>query len=150
METTAPVPDGYVRLSNRVIERCWAALTALSQRRLMGPENEKKVLVLLRRHFEPAHRIVEELKNNMIIRDHPAPEDSDDADIPATLKEKRAIAMEAILDTTQDIMTVPDHLILTDADMPKPIKGEMGDANRTAVTEIKHKLEFLYPIDEEE
>lgn len=145
--TDTPILDGHVRLTNRTLERIHAALAALSQRRLSGAQSEKKVVILLRRYFAPAHQIYEELRN-AAIRRHPAPEDSDELTLPFAINEARGIAIEDLLNDTQDIPAIPEHLYLTDADMPKPLKGELGDANQTGVADIKAKLDFLYPLDD--
>jgi hypothetical protein len=151
-ETTVselPVADGCQRVTNREIVRIYSALTALSQRRLMGPDNEKKVVRLLRRHFNEAHEEIQERKK-INIRNLPVPSDWDGESLPIAVAEARSDAWERLMDETQDIPTVPEHLYLTDADMPKPIKGESGDQNQFSVAEIKNLLGFLYPVGDDD
>jgi hypothetical protein len=144
-----PVAAGYQRLPFDEIERQYAALDALSQRGLPSIETEDKVFTLLRRHYEDAHQIFLKLRNNAIGR-HPAPKDSDEADLPYAVKEARSEAVQDVLDTYHDIPEVPASLVLTPADMPRrDLKGEVGAANKMSVAFIKHRLGFLYPLEDE-
>ena len=143
----APVPEGSTRLTFEEIDRNYAALTTLSQRRLVDGTNgpEKKIRTLLRRHYEEAHQIFKDL-HHLIIKNHPVPDGwEDDQTIPIVIAERRQRLFEDLKRDTFDIPTVPEHLHLTSDDMPvASIKGELGHQNRFGVTDIKIKLGSLY------
>lgn len=140
-----PIPAGHIRLRNRVIVRIHAALVALSQRRLSGPDNEKRVVVLLRRYFNTPREIIDDRKK-LNIRNNPVPPDWEGEGLPIAVQEARADLYEQLMDEWQDLPAIPDHLLLSDADMPKPMKGELGDQNQCSVAEIKTMLDLLYPL----
>ena len=138
-----------MQITNREIARIHAALTALSGRRLSGPENRKKVVTLLRRYFEVPHQIIEDLRT-AIIKDHPAPESWESESLPIGVAEARMGAINDLMNDTQEIGPIPPHLFIKETDLPKPIKGELGDQNEAGVADIQHKLGFLFPLDDEE
>lgn len=150
--STEPGPaEGFTRLTFEEIDRNYMALTALSQRRIPDGKPEKKVRVLIQRHYAEAHKVFKDL-HRLIIEKHPVPEDwEDDQTIPIVIAERRQHAFEALKRDWYDIPTVPEHLLLTSDDMPvASIKGELGHQNRVAVADIKVKLGALYTEDEEE
>ena len=136
----------HKEVTNREVLRIHAALTALSQRRLADAKSRKKVVTLLRRYFEIPQRIVEDLRKQ-IIEENPSPESWESESLPVSVAEKRMVEIEDMLAQTQTLDAIPDSLLLTEADMPKPIKGELGDQNEFALADIQHKLGFLYPLD---
>lgn len=147
-QTDTPIAEGHQRVTNREIMRIHAALTALSGRRLAGPDSVKKVSTLLRLYFEQPYRIAEDVKN-AIIGDHPAPEEWDGEALPVALAEVRGGLINDLMSQTQDIRAVPKRLHISIDDMPKPIKGELGDQNQFGVADIQHKLGFLFVSDGE-
>ena len=149
-EVPAPVADGYTRLTFEEIDRRFAALTALSQRRLTDGKPEKKVRILLVRHFGEAHRVFKDL-HHQIIKNNPVPEEwEDDRTIPIVIAERRQHLYEELKRDTYDVPTVPEHLLLTTDDMPvASIKGELGHQNRLGVADIKVNLGDLYAEDDD-
>jgi hypothetical protein len=148
-ENPIDVPAGYRRVRNLEIDRIFLALMTLSQRRLSDAKSEKKIATLLRRYFDVPYQVFEQQKKMVMMRNSLSP-DSEDRSIPASINELRQMGLHALLQDTQDIPDVPEHLLLTDVDMPKPIKGEAGDANQSGVALIKFQLGFLYAIDDDE
>lgn len=147
-EKPLAVPDGHRRTTNLEIDRIFNALMVLSQRRLSDAKSEKKVATLLRRYFDMPYQVFEQQKKMVMLRNSLSP-DSEDRSIPATINELRQIGLHALLQDTQDILVIPEHLLLVDSDMPKPMKGEAGDANQSGVANIKFNLGFLYSIDDD-
>lgn len=139
----SPAPKGKRRATNRVIQDIRNALTALSQRRLETRESVKKVVRLLREHFDGPWKIYSDLQNN-IIAEHPVPEGWESESLPVGVMEARQREINALLEDTQDIPEIPKELLIQDKDLPKLIKGEMGDANQSGVGDIIHKLHFVY------
>jgi hypothetical protein len=148
-EKAIPVPDGHRRVTNLEVDRIFNALMTLSQRRLATGQSEKKIATLLRRYFDVPYQVFEQQKKMVMMRNSLSP-DSEDRGIPASIGELRQMGLHALLQDTQDIPDVPDHLLLTEVDMPKPLKGEAGDANQAGVANIKFQLGFLYQLDEED
>lgn len=148
-EQPIPVASGHRRTTNLEIDRIFNALMMLSQRRLSTDKSEKKVATLLRRYFDMPYQVFEQQKKMVMLRNSLSP-DSEDRSIPASVNELRQMGLHALLHDTQDILIIPEHLLLTDADMPKPIKGEAGDANQSGVANIKFNLGFLYSIDDDD
>lgn len=144
----APVAEGYQRIENREIARIYAGLRELSGRRLDGPNPVKKVRALLARFRGPAQFIEDEKEK--IIREHPAPEGWDGEKLPIAINEERAALINDLMRETQDIREIPKAWYLCGADMPKPIKGELGDQNQFGVADIQHNLGFLFDCGDEE
>ncbi len=139
----SPPPKGKRRVTNRIIQEIRNALTALSQRRLETRESTKKVVRLLREHFDDAWKIFSDLQNG-IIAEHPVPEGWESESLPVGVMEARQKEINELLEDTQDIPEIPKDLMIQDKDLPKLIKGEMGDANQSGVGDIIHKLHFVY------
>lgn len=142
-----PGPEkGFTRLTFEEIDRNFSALTVLSQRRLDDKtKSEKKVRLIIQRHYAEGHKLFKDL-HHLIIKNHPLPEGwEDDETIPIVIAERRQHLFEDLKRDTFDIPTVPEHLLLTPDDMPvTSIKGELGHQNRFGVADIKVKLGALY------
>lgn len=153
MDDDAPVAKGFTRETFAEIDRKHAALTALSERRLMdGPTGpEKKIRTLLRRHYAEAHAVFMDLRHT-IIKNNPVPADwEDDKTIPIVIQERRLHLIEELKRDTFDIPEVPESLRLTTDDMPiTGIKGELGHQNRAGVVAIKHALGNLYTEEDDD
>lgn len=147
-----PVPAGHRRVTNRIIERIYMALMALSARRLPDKkesgDGERKVAILLRRYFDLPYRAFEDQKKMMMQRLAPG---LDAENLPFALNEARHMELHSLLNMWQDIPDVPVSLFLTEKDMPHPMKGGDGqDQNTVGLADIKFRLDFLYDLGEVE
>lgn len=125
-----------------------AGLVALSQRRLDTRETMKKILALFRR-IERFVKDVEKLQR-AIFEEHPIPEGWEGESLPVAVNEARTLALASFHAETIEIKRIPDHLRITDADLPKLMKGEEGDRNRRGETFIAYQLGWLYTGNDDE
>lgn len=138
-------------LTNREIRRKFNALGILAMRTLPTREAEQKFAVLMRRYFEEPNKIIEEGIKKAYAK-FPIPDDYDEKDLPARLREQRNLEVDEVLKLTQEIRDIPDHLLIQRADLPKVSKHL--ENNQEAVADAIASLGVeLYPslfeIDEE-
>lgn len=130
-------------MKNRVIRDRYAALTILSQRTLPSSSAINKVTSLLTSRFKPGNDVIERRIRDMYAA-HPMPEDDASSVLPIALAETRSRAIEGVLDESQPIRKIPDHMRLTAADMPKALQGADGWKNQDELASIRVLLGSLY------
>lgn len=136
-------------MRNQSIRDKYAALSALAQRALPGTNAISRIDSLLKR-FEIPYNATEKAKKK-IIADHPVPETWEREGLPLPIAEVRQLEMDAMLEESQNIKKIPEHMRLTDADMPIALKRESGSDNIIGLAQIKRMLGSLYkPTTEEE
>jgi len=129
-------------MRNQVIRDRFAALTVLSQRALPSSTAQNKVDSLLARYEIPYN--VTEKRKKLVIATSPVPETWDRDTLPMPIAEARQAAMDAMLEESQPVKKIPEHLRLTAADMPIALKGEKGADNVAGNAQIKRLLGSLY------
>jgi hypothetical protein len=134
-------------MKNRIIRDRFAALTVLSQRTLPSSTAINKVTQLLTSRFKPANEVIDR-RIRESWADFPAADDADKLSIKVA--EARSAAVEAILDESQPIKKIPEHMRLTAADMPKPLKGDDGWKNADELANIRVMLGSLYKLGSDE
>jgi hypothetical protein len=90
------------------------------------------------------------LRSDIINKDLPLPTDADGDRLPVGLAEARTLAVENMLNLDTPVRRIPDTLRLTEADMPKTLKGDGGWKNAEGVAEIIVNLGSLYVLSDEE
>lgn len=129
-----------MKLTNREVRRRYSALQALSNRILPSRESELRVATLIRSYFAEPFQTSEDLNQKIILKDFPAPEDSET--IPPGILEARTKAVNELMDLEVDVKDVPDHLLIKETDLPKAIKGK--DENQKGVADIMASLGTIY------
>lgn len=132
-------------MKNRAIVKRYTALSALSGRALPSKAAVNKVATLLRGRFSVPHETIE-LARKMVIRQHPLPEGWEGERQPAAVQEARALAIDALMEESQPVKKIPDHLRLTPDDMPRALKGDekREEPNDRGVASIIDLLGSLY------
>lgn len=138
-----------MKVSNWKIRDIHGALAVLGERRLGSLESAKKVVTLRRRYINGPKKIYDE-QYAQIIKDHPTPDGWEERNLPVAVLEAREFAFRALLDQEQDIADIPSHLVLTESDLPKLMKGKEGDDNQVGVASIISGLHFLFPLADDE
>lgn len=137
-------------VTNRDIRTMFSALSVLSARTLPSLKSDLKVAKLLREHIRGPFMDTETAREKLIAA-MPAPEGATDEGLPAALKEARnnRFRDEVLAQTIP--LDIPDRLLITEDDLPKAMKGEQGEANRSGLADILTGLGPLYvmPADEE-
>jgi hypothetical protein len=136
-----PLRPGYRRETNRVLEEIRESLDGFSQRRFETRKSMRRVVALQESYFEKPWQIIQRHRRD-IIEQLPCPEGWEDSRLPVGLMEARIAAIEEMLDDTQDIPEIPDAELLTEEDLPKLIKGDLGDANQMAVGFLIRRCHF--------
>ena len=129
-------------MKNRVIRDRYAALKVLAERVLPATTAINKVDALLRR-FEGPYKSTEKGRQK-VINDNPVPSTWERDSLPLAISEARNVAMETLLDEDTFVESVPDHLRLTDADLPHVLKREGGADNVMGLAAIRRSLGGLY------
>lgn len=137
-----------MRVKNYVIRDIDQMLSLLSQKRLTERDNEKRVATLCRR-FAKAKKHIDE-QHAEIIQRYPAPSGWEDRDLPIAVIEVRQHEYNTLMEEEQELRDIPAALYLTENDLPKIMKGELGDENRIATSMIMAKLHFLYDVKDDD
>jgi hypothetical protein len=130
-------------MKNRIIRERFGALTALSQRSLPSSTAISKTTALLTSRFKPANEVIDRRIKD-VYAEFPLPDGDEATALPIALAEKRQRAIDAILDESQPIRKIPDHMRLTAADMPKALTGTDGWKNNDELASIRVLLGSLY------
>lgn len=132
-----------ITVSNRELRDIHSGLTLLAARTLPSISSDLKVARLLRKHVLGLHRDTEAAREG-IVRRHPTPTDADGTNPPAIVQEARANEFNDFLDAKVGLGEIADSLLIEEADLPKALKGETGEANRQGVGAIVALLGPLY------
>jgi hypothetical protein len=135
-----------MKIKNYIIVDIHEMLCLLASKRLAERENEKRVATLLRRHFVKPRKAITDDHNAYVVA-NPAPPEWDGQDIPQALIEQRTAHYNDLMEEEQDVGEIPAHLYLTEKDLPKIMKGELGDQNRVGTAMIIARLHFLYKLE---
>src|SRR5581483_10790243 len=133
---------GYEYLEFDTIERRWKALDMLSERSLPD-SGEDKVYRACVEIYDAPHAAFVKRRNKKILS-VPKPKGADETDLPDSVKEARSIAIQELLDTRTLVRKLTPDLVLSPADMPVPMKGEPGKAQKIALAWIKRNLGPLF------
>lgn len=133
-------------IKNQTVERIYKALVALSRRTLPSITSDLKV-AKLRRFFAPLAEPIDEARQKKLI-EHSV-EVAGESQIQNAAEIATANMTIANATCTFDKPTIT----ITEADLPKDLKGEpsaanpyAGNANRTGIGEIIAELDFLYEL----
>lgn len=135
-------------MKNRIIRERFAALTVLSQRTLPSSSAYNKVTALLTSRFKPGNEAIDRRIRDVYAQ-HPVA-DENATTLPIALAEARSRAIQAVFDESQSIKKIPDHMRLTAADMPMPLKGDDGWKNADEKASIRVMLGSLYAWGDDE
>jgi hypothetical protein len=130
-------------MKNRLIRERYSALTVLSQRVLPSKTAINKVTALIATRFQQPYQATEAGRKK-VIEDHPTPPEWDKDHLPPAIAEARQSAIDLFLEERTPVRKIPDTLRLTDADLPRALKRENGDANVEGLAQIIVMLGSLY------
>jgi hypothetical protein len=136
-------------VKNQLIRDRYAALSVLAQRTLPSPTAINKVSTLLATRFAPAFEMTEK-KRKLVISMNRLPEGHDGDRLPIAIAEQRQAEVDAMLEDSTPVKLVPDRLRLTEADLPRVLKGEDGWKNAEGLASIRVMLGSLYVRSDEE
>lgn len=111
-----------MKVTARKLSRMYQALQQLAGYTLPSDEVDMKVATLQELYLEKAYLLIDK-RMNAAFAEYPVPDDHEETEMPARLRELRAMARERILNLTITIPDIPEELMIAPGDLPKRSKG---------------------------